>query len=187
MTLLIAAVIVLVFSGMAAALLEKSPRFCSMAGAGGVVAAGILGLIPVFDALSGGSTSLRAAWHVPYGSFFIEIDPLSAFFLLPTFVLSALAAVYGAGYLEKYSGRKSIGGAWFHFNLLVASIVMLFLARNVVLFLVAWELMSIASWFLVAFEDEKESAREAARLYLVAMHIGTAFLLVLFLASAGQT
>ena len=51
-------------------------------------------------------------------------------------------------------------------------------ARNGVLFLMSWELMSLASFFLVTFEDEKESVRRAGWTYLVAMHLGTAFLLV---------
>ena len=54
-------------------------------------------------------------------------------------------------------------------------------ARNGVLFLVGWELMSLASFFLVMFEDEKESVRRAGWIYLVAMHLGTAFLLAMFL------
>ena len=54
-------------------------------------------------------------------------------------------------------------------------------ARNGVLFLMSWELMSLASFFLVTLEDEKESVRRAGWIYLVAMHLGTAFLLAMFL------
>jgi formate hydrogenlyase subunit 3/multisubunit Na+/H+ antiporter MnhD subunit len=45
----------------------------------------------------------------------------------------------------------------------------------------AWEMMALSSFFLVTFEDEKESTRQAGWIYLVASHIGTAFLLVLFI------
>ena len=41
--------------------------------------------------------------------------------------------------------------------------------------------MSLASFFLVTLEDEKESVRRAGWIYLVAMHLGTAFLLAMFL------
>jgi len=54
-------------------------------------------------------------------------------------------------------------------------------ARNGVLFLMSWELMSLASFFLVTLEDEKESVRRAGWIYLIAMHLGTAFLLAMFL------
>ncbi len=48
------------------------------------------------------------------------------------------------------------------------------------LFLVAWEVMSLASFFLVTYEHEREDVRRAGWTYLVAMHLGTAFLLALF-------
>ncbi len=41
--------------------------------------------------------------------------------------------------------------------------------------------MSLASFFLVMHDDEKESVRRAGWVYLVAMHLGTTFLLALFL------
>ncbi|MBI3792629.1 MAG: hypothetical protein HY275_17360 [Gemmatimonadetes bacterium] len=84
--------------------------------------------------------SLHLAWDVPYGSLFLELDPLSGFFLVPVFVLCALAAIYGAGYLEAYRNRKALAPPWFFFNLLVASMVLVILARNGVLFLMAYHL-----------------------------------------------
>ncbi len=41
--------------------------------------------------------------------------------------------------------------------------------------------MSLASYFLVTFDDEHESVRQAGWIYLVATHIGTAFLLAFFI------
>src|SRR5205823_10364118 len=51
---------------------------------------------------------------------------------------------------------------------------------NGLLFLVAWEVMALASYFLVIFHDDKEEVRQAGWTYLVASHLGTAFLLALF-------
>jgi formate hydrogenlyase subunit 3/multisubunit Na+/H+ antiporter MnhD subunit len=100
--------------------------------------------------------------------------------LILIFGLSLLTAIYGDEYLAAWRGKKSLSASWFFFNLLVASMVMVVLARNAVLFLVAWELMALTSFFLVTFEDEKESVREAGWTYLVASHLGTAFLLAMF-------
>jgi formate hydrogenlyase subunit 3/multisubunit Na+/H+ antiporter MnhD subunit len=50
-----------------------------------------------------------------------------------------------------------------------------------VLFLMAWELMTIASYFLVTTHHERADVRRAGRIYLIAAHAGTACLLVLFL------
>lgn len=181
MLLLLLAVVLLLASGVAAVFLSRSPRVANLIGAAGAVVACVVGLLPVVRVLAGGAVvALRCAWEVPYGAFYIEMDALSAFFLLPILGLSALAAVYGAEYMLAYEGKKSLGAPWFFFNLLVASMVMVVIARNGVLFLVAWEVMALASFFLVTFESEQASVREAGWTYLVATHLGTAFLLALF-------
>jgi hydrogenase-4 component B len=157
-------------------------RCSSFLGAGGAVLGCLCGIVPAVRAVLGQpSQSLRMAWDVPYGSLFLELDPLSGFFLIPVFLLCALAAIYGAEYLDEYRGHKAFAPPWFFFNLLVASMVIVILARNGVLFLMAWEIMALSSFFLVTFEDEKESTRQAGWIYLVASHVGTAFLLVLFI------
>jgi formate hydrogenlyase subunit 3/multisubunit Na+/H+ antiporter MnhD subunit len=124
---------------------------------------------------------------VPFGEFFIQLDPLSAWFLLPTLLLSALSAIYGVGYLRVWQGKRSLGPSWFFYCLLVLGMMFVLLARNAVLFLIAWELMAIASFFLVTFEHERESVREAGWIYFVATHLGTAFLLAFFLLLARET
>ena len=58
---------------------------------------------------------------------------------------------------------------------------MVALAANGVLFLICWEAMALCSFFLVTFENEEEKVQRAGWIYLAATHIGTAFLLVLFL------
>ncbi|MBI2570101.1 MAG: hypothetical protein HYV63_24125 [Candidatus Schekmanbacteria bacterium] len=181
MTLLLIGVGIMLLGGVSALLASGSPRLPVALGIGGVAGGAILGLIPTLRVLLGGQTdSLQHAWSVPYGAFSVELDPLSAFFLLPILTVSLLAAIYGGEYLGGLRGARCLGAHHFFFNLLVASMVMVVLARNGVLFLVCWELMSLASFFLVTFEDENESARAAGWTYLVATHIGTAFLLALF-------
>jgi formate hydrogenlyase subunit 3/multisubunit Na+/H+ antiporter MnhD subunit len=131
--------------------------------------------------LGGPEASLRIAWDVPYGAFFVQIDALSALFLLPVFGVSALAAVYGAEYVlaRGHGGRP--GTSWFFFNLLVASMAIVLVARNAVLFLVGWEIMALASFFLVTEDHDDATVREAGWTYLVATHVGTAWLLALFI------
>ena len=101
-------------------------------------------------------------------------------------VVCALAAVYGGQYLLPYAKQKNLGLSWFFFNLLAASMLLVVVARNGVLFLVTWELMSLASFFLVMFEGEQESVRRAGWTYLVAMHLGTAFLIAMFVVLGSE-
>ena len=182
MTLVVIALSLFLVGGLGALVAYRSSRWSTALAVAGTVAGCIAGLLPALGVLlQGPSLSLRLAWDVPYGAFFIEIDALSAFFLVPILGLSALAAVYGSEYLKSYRGSKTLALPWFFYNLLVASMVLVVVARNAVLFLVAWEVMSLASFFLVTFEDEKESVREAGWTYLVATHLGTAVLLALFI------
>jgi len=162
--------------------LAVGDRWCRHFGVGGVLAGCLCGLAPCLRVVLGGpAQSLRMQWDVPYGTLFLRLDALSAFFLIPVLLLCALAALYGGAYLEQYRAVKPLAPAWFFFNLLAASMVVVIVAHNGVLFLMAWEMMALASFFLVTFEDEKESVREAGWTYLVANHFGTAFLLALFI------
>jgi formate hydrogenlyase subunit 3/multisubunit Na+/H+ antiporter MnhD subunit len=56
----------------------------------------------------------------------------------------------------------------------------LVLARDGVLFLIAWEMMSVASFFLVTYEGERDDVRRAGMTYLIASHLGAVFLFILF-------
>jgi hydrogenase-4 component B len=159
----------------------RRERWLRLFGAGGVILGSICGFVPAIRAAMGAPPeSLQMAWDVPYGSLYLRLDALSAFFLVPIFLICALAALYGTEYLEAYRERKSLAPAWFFLNVLAASMAVVVLANNAVLFLMAWEVMALSSFFLVTFENENKATRQAGWTYLVASHIGTAFLLVLF-------
>ncbi len=182
MPLILLSVAIQLICGIAALLIRRDDRAASIVGAAGPVIACVTGFMPAIQALSGSSiVPIHAAWSMPLGTFSLGLDGLSALFLLPILGLGALSAIYGVGYLHPYRGRKSLGPSWFLFNILGASMVMVVLARNVLLFLLAWEVMSLSSFFLVAFENEKNEVREASWTYLIATHLGTAFLLAMFL------
>jgi formate hydrogenlyase subunit 3/multisubunit Na+/H+ antiporter MnhD subunit len=179
---------ILLLGAVAVLLLSRPDRNVSWLGAGSVVIASVLGCVPVIHVLSGDSIeAVRVPWPVPFGEFFLELDPLTAWFLFPTLLLSALSAIYGVGYLRVWQGRRTLGPVWFFYCMLVLGMTLVLLARNAVLFLFAWELMAVASFFLVTFEHEREAVREAGWIYFVATHLGTAFLLVFFLLTARET
>ncbi|HEV3384341.1 MAG TPA: proton-conducting transporter membrane subunit [Gemmata sp.] len=168
-------------AGTTALLLTKKPYTATLIGAGGTVLGCSACLVPTLRVLLGGATeSLRLDWDKAHGAFVVEVDQLSAFFLLPALGLSILAAIYGADYLLAYRQKKSLGISWFFFNLFVAGLVMVLVARTAFLFLVVWEIMSLAAYFLVTFEHEKAEVRKAGWVYLVAAHLGVAFLIIAF-------
>jgi len=188
MALLVLAIGIVLASGCAALAASPSPRWATRFGVGGVITGSVLGLVPTLSVLLGAPMrALYVPWHVPYGSFFVELDALSAFFVLPTFLLSSLTAMYGAEYWRADQPTKSLGPPWFFFNLLVASMILVLIARNGVLFLTAWEVMALASFFLVTCDHEQARVRDAGWTYLVATHLGAACVLVLFVLLGRQS
>lgn len=181
MSLTVAALIVLAVGGLMSLVVCTKSRWaaCTL-GPAAAVAGCLLALVQAIEVLAGGeAVALQLAWSVPFGSFSLGMDPLSAVFAVPVAVVGALAAVYGSRYLHDSAPRK-VAASWCSYNLLLAAMLMIVTARNGVLFLLAWEGMSLASFFLVMFDSEQASVRRAGWTYLVASHLGTAFLLAMF-------
>ncbi|MDD5327189.1 MAG: proton-conducting transporter membrane subunit [Phycisphaerae bacterium] len=182
MSLFLWGLVIIFVGGLASLINGRRAGLASFFGAAGAVAGSITAVIPAFKVfLHGVTESFRLNWNIPFGSFFVQIDAISAVFLIPIFGLSAIAAVYGAEYLLAYREKKNLGAPWFFYNLLLIGMALVVVARNGLLFLVAWEIMSLSSFFLVTFEYERQTVRQAGLIYLIAMHIGTAFLVVFFI------
>lgn len=182
MKLLLISLLIMLCGGGLSLAVSRFPRWATGLGAGSVVVGCLLGLWPAIHVLTqGGVESFRMPWAVPGGEFYVRLDSLSAFFMIPVFGLSAIAAVYGGNYLLAYRDRKMLGASWFFFNSFVVAMALVLAARQAVLFMVAWEVMSVTAFFLVTFEHEKKDVRAAGWIYLVASHVGAAFLLAMFL------
>ena len=181
MLLAVVSVCILIFSAVLALSLGRYPHKASAVGAGGAVLASLVGLIPTVKTLfSPAKEIISLPCSLPIGSFTLALDPLSAIFLFPVFVLTAAAAVYGLDYLKPLAGKKPLGMAWALFNLLSASMVLVLLSADAVPFLIGWEAMAGASFALVVFEHEKPQVRKAGLIYLVAGGSGALFLLFMF-------
>jgi len=147
-------------------------------------------LPPVIKILYGSPViSINLNFSGPIGNAGLLVDPLAAFFMLIISIGGLLAAIYSAGYMKMYrdDDRYSLGSYYFFMGLLIAAMLMVVIIQNALLFLIAWEIMSLSSFFLVTFEHRKEEVRKAGLYYLVAMQIGAAFLLTAFGWSAIQT
>ncbi len=131
--------------------------------------------------------AISIPWQIPYGSFSLALDNLSVIFLLPILILSSSAALYAVGYLKGHGSQTCSRQMWFLYSILVASMILVVLARNGILFLLAWEVMTVSSYFLVVHEDRDAGVRTAGWTYLVASQIGTLFLLALFALLASKT
>ncbi len=181
--LFIAAALALLFiGGICALFLNNRPAAAAAVCAPACIVSCLAALFPVFGVFfSGREMSFDFLWPAAGGlRIFLVLDRLSAFFLVPVLMLSALAALYGWGYLRGERSSESSGRQWFFFNALVASMLGVFLAADGLIFLVCWETMALSSFFLVVSRDEEESSRRAGFIYLAASHAGTAALFVMF-------
>jgi formate hydrogenlyase subunit 3/multisubunit Na+/H+ antiporter MnhD subunit len=171
----------LLFGGMAAVFAGRNQDSAQLLGVGGAVAGCITGLAGSAGILlRGGTETFNAPWTAPFGSFALCIDPLSAFFLTILFTVSLAAAVYGAGYMRHHAGAGRPGFHWLFFNVLIASMGLILTARNGVLFLVAWEVMSLSSFALVMTDHTQAQTRKAGLYYIIAAHVGAALLMAMF-------
>jgi len=188
MSLLLLGLGVLIGGGLLAVVAGRWARSANALGAASAVAGSGIAAVPVAGVLVSGTPlpDFSWSWNVPFGAFTIGLDPLSAWFAAAILGLAILAAVYGAGYLAHHADRKLLGPPWLFFNSLVAAMLLVVAARQGVLFLMAWEGMALTSYFLVTFEDEDCSVREAGRIYLIASHLGAACLLLFFALFASR-
>ena len=127
---------------------------------------------------------LRTPWFVPLGEFSFRLDPLGLVFLAAITILALCAGVYGFGYMRPYQGKKSLGMHAFFYLIFVLDLVLITTANNAILFLGAWEIMTISTFFLIIFNDEKSAVRKAGFIYLIASHCATFFLFLMFFLMA---
>ncbi len=109
-----------------------------------------------------------------------SIDSVSLFFLIPIFIIPPLALIYSFHYLENSAKKFRAGVNYFFFSVLVASMALVVMSANMITFLLAWELMSLSSFFLVMYDYEVESNRTAGYLYFIFAQGGAMLLFAAF-------
>jgi NADH-quinone oxidoreductase subunit L len=107
------------------------------------------------------------------------IDPLSICFVLLITGVGSLIIIYSVGYMAHDPGRRRFFG---YLNLFVASMLLLVLADNYLVLYVGWEGVGLASYLLIGFWQDRNSAAVAAKKAFVVNRIGDAGLtLAIFL------
>ncbi len=154
-------------------------------GAVGIIA--IASVIPAVGVLLGGRDVMIVAMQSPlFGAEILAIDPLSAFMLIIISIAGIATTLYSRGYLEHYLNKKSsahISLHYFSLVVMVLSMMMVVVSSGGFSFLLAWELMTIASFLLILFDAQRAEVMRAALAYLVMMHIGFILLVAGFATS----
>lgn len=118
---------------------------------------------------------------LPYIRFSVRLDALSAFFLLIVSLLGLAISIYSFGYAKGFFGRKNVGALGAFFNALLLATTAMFVAGDIWLFLITWEIMALTAYCLVSFEHESPDARKAGVLYFIMSHIDAGCIILGFL------
>jgi hydrogenase-4 component B len=129
------------------------------------------------------SAALTLEWSIPFGRFAIDLDLTSALFLIPIALVPVLAAIYGHGYIDADPAHWPPAAATqirVFLGLLAGSLGFIVIARDAIVFLVAWEGMALGSFFLITVDDRDPATRAAGWVYLIATHVGILALFAMF-------
>ena len=143
-------------------------------------AAGVLGLLAVLPVLLGWQESVSTIWweSVPLLTCHIRLDMFSAFMVAVISLLATASSIYSLSYVQEYIGK----GAWsigFFMNTFIASMIALMVMDNAFYFIIFFEMMSLASYFLVISDQNKEAVN-AGLLYFLIAHGGSILIMAAF-------
>ena len=173
-------------AGAIVALIAPSDRIARGATAIGAASGSVAGLVVALAVLATGDRFelVRPDMIAVAGGIAIQLDSLGALFLALVCSVGLFAAVYGFTYTADYDGRRSLRFFGLMFNAFLLGMSLVPCAANVFTFLFAWELMAVASYFLVMTEHESSDARAAGLWYAAMTHFGFVLLLPMFLIMA---
>jgi formate hydrogenlyase subunit 3/multisubunit Na+/H+ antiporter MnhD subunit len=145
--------------------------------AGGLVALALLGvaLSAVLDVPEVAVLPIG----LPQLPFHLRLDSLSAFFLIVIGGASAGVSAFAAGYFRKGEGTPP-GLLCLEYHVFLASMALVVIADDAYFFMVVWETMALASFFLVIANHRLPEIRRAGYLYLLVAHIGALGILLCF-------
>ena len=109
----------------------------------------------------------------------LRLDALSSLFLGLIGAASAGISAFAAGYFRRGQGTPP-GLLCLQYHLFLASMGLVVLADDAYSFMVAWETMALASYFLVATDHRIPEVRRAGFLYLLIAHVGAIAILLSF-------
>ncbi len=103
------------------------------------------------------------------------VDSITAVMIVVVSVVSLMVTVYSVGYMR---GEPRYGWYFAALALFVMSMLALVLAGNLLMLYFAWEGVGVASFLLIGFYWERQSAAEAAKKAFITTRIGDVGLLI---------
>jgi len=179
-TILYVSFLLLVAGAIVAAATSKLQRFCSWSSLGFVSAASLCLLYLAIHVFAKGQiTQPEPLLSLPGigASLSIGIDALSALLFLIISIVSFCATLFSIRYIRKYE-KESLLRFYPLLLLLFASIIGVVVIRDMLFFIVLWEMMTLTSWALVVYERESKISIRAGLEYFIATHVATGFIIL---------
>ena len=159
-------------------------NFGSVIGGFATSGLGFVGMWLGLQAMFGSVRPVDIDWLIPLSGIRIELDPLGGFFMAITGAVAIPVGCYAIGYAR----REHLGSVTLAvLPVFVAAMLLVPAAGSVTTFLLAWELMAIASLMLVLSGDIRPQVRAAGLAYAVMTQLGFVAILVglMVLSAAG--
>ncbi len=106
------------------------------------------------------------------GPLTLALDPLSAVFVLTIGLVFLPVSIFSASYMDKYQGKDSLRYFAILYYLFLLSLVFVMVSYDILLFMVAWEAMSVVSYLLVSYEQRRVESAQAGFLMLAMSEAG---------------
>jgi hydrogenase-4 component B len=145
--------------------------------AGGAVALAIVAA--ALPSVWGAPQTLVLPIGLPGLPFHFRLDGLSALFLMVLGGAAAGVSLFSAGYFRQSEGTAP-GLLCLQYHMFLAAMALVLLADDAYAFMVMWETMALASFFLVIANHRIAEIRRAGYLYLLIAHIGALGILLCF-------
>ncbi len=158
-------------------------RFRRLCGIIGVLSVGIITVILFYVAYRvftvGPMTLAQPLFTIPSlgAGLSINVDYLSAIFLVLIGLISFLGTLYSYRYMDIYP-TQSLGRFYPFLILFIGGMIGVVSVSDMFFFFIFWEFMTLTSYFLVIYEKEDPIALRAGLKYFIMTHIGTAAMFI---------
>ena len=130
------------------------------------------------EVLVGGKVPGSVLLDLGFARIPLLIDGLSALFIAIISLLSVVTAFYSIDYMDYYSGY-GVRSYYFNFPLFLAGMIGIVTVDDLSLgFSIAWQLMTITSYFLIRFEHRDRVILRSAGKYLILMELAWIMIVV---------
>jgi len=156
-----------------------------LAATAAAAAAGVAAAVCVLS--GGGDWEWRSSFALGGERLHLRLDAISAVFVALLGLIGGLGAVYSRGYWTDAAHPRSAGPGRVWWSILIAAVGAVLLSSNGLHFLVAWEIVTVASYFLITLDRRTAAVRESGWLYLCCSHAATLCLFAFFSILAART